>query len=178
VDFSRRDFLTKNHFSTAEHRDILLSDNHVRILNIKRDIRDVVTSAYYHYRREEGYSASFKQYYWDRGRYVAENVRAYHELWDGSSHLVYVSSYKDLKNNFSDECKRISNFIDIDISKEKIKKIRKETSLSGLQNKYKKVNFFRKGKIGGWKNHLTEDMEEDVKRIYKGGIKNMSKIGR
>ena len=146
VDFSRRDFLSKNHFSTAEHRNILLSDDHVRILNIRRDIRDVVTSAYYHHRREEDYTASFRQYYWDRGRYIAENVRAYHELWDGSSSRVYVSSFHELKRNFSTECDRIASFIGYNASDEEVKKIKKETSIESLKKDIKKVVFLGREK--------------------------------
>ncbi|MCS3662066.1 hypothetical protein GGP68_003504 [Salinibacter ruber] len=159
------DYLVKNHFGARDKRDLLLKHEHVRVLNIKRDLRDVVVSAYYHYRREEGYEVPFERYYWTRGRYVAERVREYHDVWDVPSTQVYVASFKALKESFPEECRRIGEFLGYDLSNTQIQDVKDNTSIKSLRESYDNDGFFRKGERGDWKNYLTHRMAEDVSRI-------------
>ncbi|MCS4174840.1 sulfotransferase domain-containing protein [Salinibacter ruber] len=172
------DYLVKNHFGSRDERDLLLKNEHVRVLNITRDLRDVVVSAYYHYRREEGYDVPFKQYYWKRGRYVAKKVREYHSVWDVPSSRVYLSSFKELKKNFAEECERIGALLGYELSVTQIQNVKDETSIQSLRKAYDNDDFFRNGKRGDWQNHLTARMEKDVSRIAdRAGIESFSVAG-
>jgi hypothetical protein len=147
----------------------------VRVLNIKRDLRDVVVSAYYHYRREEGLEVPFERYYWNRGRYVAERVREYHDVWNVSSSQVHVASFEKLKKSFAEECDRIGDFLGYDLSAAQIQNVKDETSIESLRKRYDNDDFFRKGERGDWQNHLTTRMEEDISRIAnRSGIESFS----
>jgi hypothetical protein len=162
---AENNYLVKNHFGARTERDLLLDHDYVRVLNITRDLRDVVVSAYYHYRRKRGYEEPFERYYWTRGRYVAERVRQYHDVWEVSSPKVYVASFKKLKQSFSQECERIGDFLGHDLSAAEIEAVKDETSLESLRESYDSDGFFRKGERGDWRNHLTTRMAEDVSRI-------------
>src|SRR5687768_12681908 len=48
VDFRSQDFLAKNHLARPDHRELLANRESVRLLNITRDLRDVLVSAYHH----------------------------------------------------------------------------------------------------------------------------------
>jgi hypothetical protein len=74
-----------------EQRDLILSYNDVNVLNIKRDMRDVVVSAYYHECCNSGYEGSFQDFYWQRGRTVAQRVADYHEVWSVESSRVHTA---------------------------------------------------------------------------------------
>src|SRR5690606_36975030 len=81
------DYLVKNHFGRPFERDLLLSSPHVRVLDIQRDLRDVVVSAYYHVQRKEGYAGDFATYYWEQGRTTAQEVMKYRALWAAAQSL-------------------------------------------------------------------------------------------
>ena len=169
ADLASKDYLTKNHFGSESQRDLLLSCENVKVLDIVRDIRDVVVSAYYHFRRKEKYTSSFENYYWTRGRFVAHRVQQYHKVWKVPNNRVYVSSFKALKSDFYSECRAIGQFLKRkELSDREIQEVKEETSIESLRSKYGSPDFFRKGERGDWKHHLTKRMESDIDRIENG----------
>jgi hypothetical protein len=169
--------LSKNHLSQRCHRSLLLSHEDVFVLDIERDIRDVVVSAYYHFRRMENFDMSFETFYWEREREVARSVINHHLLWRVNSPKVYVSSYERLKLDFNLEVKRIGEFLGFDLSEQEIERIKRETAIETLKKKSGKWNaktgrsgsgpLYRKGIIGDWQNHLSPEMLEDIENIKK-----------
>ena len=128
LDYSNTDYLIKNHFGRAEERDLLLSSPNVFVLDITRDLKDVIVSAY-HYRqhRAADFNAKFKHFYWVKGRYVADMVRSYHETWNGANGAnVFVASYERLKSDFETEVGRMGKFLRLELSPDDIARI-KET---------------------------------------------------
>ena len=175
VDYSSNNYLCKNHFGRKKERELILSYSDVFVVGIKRDIRDVVVSAYYHYRRVEGYSESFKTYYWTRGRRVAESVRNYNQTWNIKSPNLYVSSYESLKSDPHLEIKNIANLLGFFIAEETINRILKETSFEAMK-KPNDSGHARKGIVGDWQNHLDEAMIKDIEKIEEKGLGNFTKI--
>jgi hypothetical protein len=162
-------YLVKNHFGKSHERDLLLSNPHVRVLDIQRDLRDVVVSAYYHARRKEGYTSDFNTYYWEHGRKTAQEVVRYHELWAVNSPQVYVSSYERLHEQFAEEVSRIATFLNRSVSADQIDRIHEITTLDSLRERYHEQDqsqkFFRKGIIGDWQNHFDEAMLADLDKL-------------
>lgn len=187
-DLSTENYLCKNHLYKKIERDLLLSYPNVLILDIHRDLKDVVVSAYHHWRRTEGYTADFKTYYWTRGRLVANHVRRGHYLWSSAnSPQVYVSSYERLKANFQTEVQAIGQFLGFELSTTDIERIQAETTLERLREKYSEaekagelpppcgatsddIKFFRKGIVGDWQNHMTPEMVADIEHIEARGL--------
>jgi hypothetical protein len=178
-DFSKQNYLCKNHFGRRRERNLLLSYPHVSVFNIKRDLRDVVVSAYYHDCRVEGFEGSFEDYYWFLGRLHAHKVRKYHAIWDISSPQVYVSSYERLKQDFISEVNEIANFLRFNLSTHQLEEIQFRTSFERFKQGEKSTQtiqrtdetaFIRKGIVGDWKNHFNAQMLDDITAIEQNGL--------
>jgi len=156
--------LAKNHFGGRQERDLLLSHPLVRVLNITRDIRDVVTSAYHHGRLVQNNLDDFSSYYWRRGRIVAQNVLDYQIIWDLHSERYLCVSYEKLLENFSGEVKRIGLFLGHSLTVSDIERIYKATSPAVLTASYgfSDLNRFRSGTSGDWRNHFDKASEADL----------------
>ena len=171
VDCSSSNYLSKNHFGRKDHRDLLLSCEDVLILDIERDIRDVLVSAYYHFQKLGDQNVSFDTYYWEKGRRFVRRVIRFHQVWRTNSPRVYTSSYENLKLDFHVETGRIAKFLGIEASARRIEDIERETSFEELRKRSGTWNDrsgrFRKGTIGDWQRHLDAEMLEDIERIEK-----------
>lgn len=172
-----RDFVTKGHVYRRRQRDALLGGGAaVRILDIHRDLRDVVVSHYYHFLRERSVEWTFGTYYWRVGRYKAFQVIEFHRAWKDPAPNVYVSSYERLKEDFADEVRRIGAFLGIDLDSAEVERIREATSLRSMQQRRgeqdldESKRFFRKGAVGDWRNHFDESMLEDLSHVERFGL--------
>lgn len=178
LDYSNTDYLIKNHFGRAEERDLLLSSPNVFVLDITRDLKDVIVSAY-HYRqhRAADFNAKFKHFYWVKGRYVADMVRSYHETWNGANGAnVFVASYERLKSDFETEVGRMGKFLRLELSPDDIARIKENTSMGSLRKKYKddgEKKFFRKGVVGDWTNYIRGSMLRDITEIEEAGVEGL-----
>ncbi len=176
VDYRHTNYVSKNHLRTVRERDFVLAQEGVMVLSITRNLRDVVTSAYYHYRRKEGYAASFETFYWQRGRGIADFVRRYNQLWSVSSSRLHVASYERLRTDFASEVREIGRFLGLALSHEEVERIRQETTLEALREKYgqseddERPTFFRKGIVGDWESHFDARMLRDIERIEQKGM--------
>lgn len=189
-DIAGRNYISKNHLASPAHRDLLAAEASAYVFDIERDPRDVVVSNYYHDCFRNGYEGDFDSYYWSRGRYVAAELAAYHELWRTGSPRFYVSSYEALHRDFPAEARRIAAVFNIDLSDAAVDQLKADTSITKLRKAYKDdqryqgSKFFRKGEIGDWKNHFEADTLADVIRLQERGLSLLDrrnllrKIGR
>lgn len=173
-NYRDHNYIVKGHFFERWH--LLSGRPNVLIANITRDTRDVVVSAYF-YERMKGVAVgdpdeSMADYYKRRGWKVAKHVVQYNALWRKQP-ATYMSSYDALHNDFANECRRLAAFVGKTVSDEDIERIREENSLQALKQKYDERSpdgtrsFYRKGVIGDWKEHLTDDIVADIARIER-----------
>src|SRR5690606_29751897 len=107
----QENYISKNHIHDKLMRELLFKNPNVRIFNIRRDLRDVLVSAYHHHRRNLGLELSFEDYFAVRGQAVARRVIAYHQFWEApQSPRYFVSSYEGLHENFDSEVIAMANF--------------------------------------------------------------------
>ena len=171
VDYKSEDYVCKAHYDDVKIRDLLLKFDNVYILNIKRDIRDVITSAYYHFNREDGVKRTFEEFYWGKGRSLIGYINEYHNIWHPIEGKIYVSSYKRLHKDFENEVQRIFNFLNYYLKPDDLERLKEKTSMKASQKLWKEDSksteerFFRKGIIGDWKNHFTPEIEKDFNKI-------------
>jgi hypothetical protein len=147
------------------------------VLNIKRDYRDVLVSAYYHYCRTRQVKMTFDQYYRRIGRYRIVEIMEYHRAWEArDSARIFLTSYEELQANFSAEVSRLAEFLDVDLDAGTITAIRERTSfeslrrLRGQEGKPEAERFFRKGIVGDWTNHFSDAHLRDFERIAREGL--------
>lgn len=177
-DIERRNIISKNHYGKVAHRKLLLSSSHTRIVDMSRDSRDVIVSAYYDRRRRDGYQGSFEDYYWQSGRLLVNKLKRYHDVWSRPHPHIMVTSYEALKLDFCREVIKIADFLDVRVDKEDLARIRKVTNIDSLRVSYRDDaqyntegnSFFRKGEVGDWKNHFDPRMINDYERIEHNGI--------
>jgi hypothetical protein len=172
-NYRDENFIIKAHF--FEHYHQLLGRRHLKIVNIRRDTRDVVVSAYFYERlKAAGREESAVDYYHRRGRKVARMVVQYNRLWHGVPE-TYMSSYEALHSDFDGELKRLAAFVGVGIGDDDVQRLRRDTSLESLKAKYDERSadgsrsFFRKGVIGDWREHLTPQIVADIERIEQQG---------
>jgi hypothetical protein len=77
VDFRTRNFVSKQHIGEQRPRDLVLATEDVLVLDIDRDLRDVIVSAYYHHRRDGRFVGSIADFYRTEGRLIAHQVSRY-----------------------------------------------------------------------------------------------------
>jgi hypothetical protein len=176
VDFVNENYISKNHLSTVEQRDLLLKYNGVYIFDIERDPRDVVVSSYYDARNRFGYDQPFLKFYWTNGRELVAKLMAYHELWRNSGVRCHVASFEGLKNTFPSDVRGIAGTLHITLSDEEIEQLYEDTNMDKLRKKYANQElyagdkFFRKGIVGDWGNHFDNRSLNDLESILKSGI--------
>ena len=178
AEFANRDVISKNHYGKKFHRNLLLSSPDTRVLDISRDTRDVIVSSYYDECRRNGFSGSFGDYYWERGRLLVDRISRYHEVWATPHSQILVSSYESLKTQFDVEVTRIATFLGVDLDENDLARIDQATNIESLRQSYKddaqyntaENPFFRKGEVGDWKNHFDQKMIVDYEKIERKGI--------
>lgn len=169
-------YILKSHLFTQHYRDIALSNKHVVIINIKRDIRDAIVSHYHHMVREKKVKSDFHKYYRNIGRYKAYQLVRYHRVWDVGSRQVYTSSFELLKTEFQSEVERIGKFLGQSLSEHDIERIKFQTSIENLRKKRGEASadeqerFFRKGEIGEWQHYFSDWELNDIARIQTKGL--------
>lgn len=180
-DIQNNDFMSKNHLGQPWHRDLLMSNDNVFVFDIERDIRDVVVSSYYDDCNRHGYQRSFSDFYWDRGRYKADEVLRYHDTWRHAGSRFLMVSYAGLHRDFSAEVLPMTRMLDVELDADGLLALQEKTSMGSLRKRYqdeelyKNDKFFRKGIVGDWQNHFDDAMIADIAAIQQGGIRSLDR---
>ncbi|MCP5300258.1 MAG: sulfotransferase domain-containing protein [Chromatiaceae bacterium] len=175
-DVTNRHFLSKNHIGRPAHRDLLVSNPHVLVFDIDRDVRDMVVSAYYDDCNRNGYQGTFAKHYWERGRYLADDVIRYHALWRNTGDRFCMVSYEGLHADFASQVLPIAKMLAIELDAEGVAQLKERTSIGTLRKRYqdealyKDDKFFRRGVVGDWQNHFDKAIEDDLASIERNGI--------
>lgn len=181
--FEDRHVISKNHLEKPEHRALLLANENVRVICMTRDSRDVIVSAYYHDLRKHHFEGSFAEYYWEEGRTILPKLTLYQSTWAAPHPQMTGTSFEALKTNFSGEVSRIAGLLGLSPDAAEIERIREETSLGSLREKYQdapshrteEADFFRKGEMGDWANHFDDKMIADHDRVWRKGISSLDR---
>lgn len=175
------DFLSKNHIGQPTHRDVLLRSEHVYVFDIERNVRDMTVSSYYDECNRNGYNGGFVDYYWESGRYIADEVIRYHDLWRNSGPRFCMVSYEKLHSDFSSEVARMASALGLSLDRAAIKDLREKTSMGALRKRYEDESlyqadkFFRKGIVGDWENHFDASMRKDIGAIEMRGVRALDR---
>jgi hypothetical protein len=164
-EFAGQDWFCKQHWRSEGKYYELLRDENIRVINIVRDLRDVLVSRFYHDLRLGQASADNIAHYYFRenGRKKLQGYMEYHRFWHHPEieRQPFLSVFEYLITDFATELQRLFDYIGEPLSQSDIARIHRKTSFEN-----KKVtgegNFFRKGIIGDWRNHLTSELLEDI----------------
>jgi hypothetical protein len=166
------DYLIKAHFKPEDGmRPILLADPNVRVLNIYRDPKDVLVSAYYHFGRIGNFKGTMDEFIAARGDNLVRSLTRYHLYWDslGAEDAIFFTTYQKLHQHFDEEVFRLGRFFGWEMDSEKIRRVRENTEFSKLSGGPvpEEKRFFRKGVMGDWQRHLSTQQAERVDQIER-----------
>ncbi|XP_066553235.1 sulfotransferase 6B1 [Amia ocellicauda] len=81
--------------------------------------------------------------------------------------IMFVT-YEDLKENLSEEIKQIAKFFNFTLSEEQINTIAQESTFTVMKENSENSHgplsnvYFRRGEVGDWKNHFSEDQSKEM----------------
>jgi len=177
-DLSKRIIIKEPNGSFGANNIIELLPTSKMIL-VLRDGRDIVDSLL-DARSKDGWGATQGA---GRFKVVTKNnrvsfIKRQSKFWEIRTHLLlstfhkhdsnlrYKIKYEDLRKNTSDELKKIYDFIGIDISEDKIKKIVKEYSFENIPDNKKGIGkVTRSASPGKWKENFDEEEKNLMQEI-------------
>lgn len=167
-DLHNAHYLVKNHILELKLRDAIIDHPAIFVFNIRRDLRDVLVSAYYHFLRHQNVEMSFEAFYYEHGMTMMTQVTQFHHFWEQVQWpRYYCASYEGLHRDFAAEVRGMANFLGFSLTDEDIQRIQQNTQISQLRVQYGEADeaqenrFFRKGEVNDWKNHFTPEMLND-----------------
>ena len=149
--------------------DILLVQDNIKIINIDRDLKDVLVSHYHHLINAKKIKGDFKTYFYNWGLYKTKQILDYRRAWKDFSCLKL--KYEDLLLRNKQTIESIADYLNYDLDENQLLQIQKETDIENLRTNLKNKNlneeewFFRKGKKGDWKNYFDESMVSKINEI-------------
>ena len=171
----RNVWVSKSHIFQKEIiNEIMINQENIKIINIDRDIRDVLVSHYHHLINAKKIRGNFSKYFYKWGMYKAKQILDYRLAWKDYSCLKL--KYEDLLEKNKETVKKIAKYLDFDLSDDQFLKIQKETNIENLRENLSNKNlneekwFFRKGKKGDWENYFDEEMILKINQIKSNQI--------
>lgn len=159
----REVFVSKQHWE--RENSYLLQQPGIKVINIVRDIRDVIVSRFHHDKRTFGYPGDIGEFLHERmENMVAENVH-YHSYWINSNYAgvntYYVTSYEYLLDQYKTAARALFDFCGFPVSPTSF-----QTTLERnlFQNKSKtgEGEFFRKGRAFSFGEDLTLEQSQVI----------------
>lgn len=156
-------FVSKQHW--ARDNSYLLQQPGIKVVNIVRDIRDVIVSRFHHDKRSFGYPGDISDFLRERmENMVAENVH-YHSYWINSGYIsaetYYVTSYEYLLDQYEAAARALFGFCGFEVSQKSF-----QATLEGnlFQNKPKtgEGQFFRKGRAFSFGDDLSPEQSQMI----------------
>jgi hypothetical protein len=160
--------------------DILINQDNIKIINIDRDIKDIIVSHYHHLLNAKKISGDFKSYFYKWGKYKAKQCIDYKKAWTDYDCLKL--KYSDLINYNKATIIKMAEYLDININDEEICSIQNETDIDNLRINSKKKNlneenwFYRKGEMGDWKNFFDNEMILKIQSIESNSLSFNEKV--
>ncbi len=124
----RNIWVSKSHiFQQKIINEIMINQDSIKIINIDRDIRDVLVSHYHHLINAKKIKGDFKNYFYKWGMYKAKQILDYRLAWKDYDCLKL--KYVDLLEKNHETIKEIAKYLEIDLNKQQVLQIEKETNI-------------------------------------------------
>ncbi len=171
-DYENHHFYCKQHWSTQDKYLQLLDDRNIKVINIYRDLRDVLVSRYFHdLRLRITNSQNVIDYFKNgKGDIKLKEYIDFHVFWHANETIAqpHICNYENLQIKFENEVRKLFKFLGVEISDAEVSRLKNVTAFSKRKSTGE-GKFFRKGIIGDWKNHLTDEISHE---IYNMALEN------
>ena len=162
------------------------SNNGAKYIYLARNPRDVVVSFYHFMCQTTMGPVSFNfDGTWDEFvRYFMNGNLPYGSYFDhvlqwwsrNDNENVLFLKYEDLKKDLKGEVKIIAEFLGFQFSDEQAEAVAEQCTFQAMKNKsnntkfskiFKQSSHLRKGIVGDWKNHFSDEQLEEFNQLYK-----------
>jgi len=193
-NFKIKRFEKYNIFKSHSPFNVKFSSN--KVVYIARDVRDVVISSYYHYKKTNKIEIEFEEFFpmfldgtvWSNFGNWGEHIGSWIGAKSSDKENFLLIKYENLLQDTFTSLKTICNFLNWDASDANIEKAVENCNFEKLQkneikfenvalatkNTRKDIKFFRKGTSGEWKDVLTEDQ---LNQLYEKFGTQMKLLG-
>ncbi|CAK9298164.1 unnamed protein product [Gordionus sp. m RMFG-2023] len=172
-----------------------IMNSRCKIIYVLRNPKDVAVSFFHHHRMAKdlgNFDKDFKHFLslFLEGRVVCgswfNHVKTYWKRRDDSNLLIV--RYEDMKNNLSQTLMNISKFLGISLSDAQIMEVNNLCTFDKMKENERvnrnwvpsfdttKSTFIRKGIIGDWKNHFSQEDDHIFDAIYQLKMKEISDL--
>ncbi|KAL8610875.1 hypothetical protein ACOMHN_056730 [Nucella lapillus] len=154
----------------------IVQENKVKVVHVHRNVKDVFVSMFYHCQQIPG----CQDLTWDRFEkvFLSEKIptgnyfnylREFQDQMNKTPDMpVFLTSYEDLMEDPEKVIESLAQFLKVEASPELIKEIATATAFTNLKEADKSkihsqlppANYYRKGQVGDWKNHMTMAQSE------------------
>lgn len=175
MDQMKHPRIIKTHLSYEFLQKPVEQDN-LKVVVILRNPKDTLVSYYYMYKLPNlsnfpGSFHDFFKFHQEKRVFYGDIFEWYCSWWEKRNlPNILMVKYEDLHKDSAKEVKRIAEFMGVDLENATIKRIADETSFDNLRKipafgapekagikKPDQDKFFRKGRVGDWKNYFTDD---------------------
>nr|XP_009859123.2 sulfotransferase 1C2-like [Ciona intestinalis] len=105
--------------------------------------------------------------------YLDHVLSWYPHRFDDNVMLVY---YEDMKQNPKKEISKLAAFLGVKVNDEEVLKIARQTSFEATKQRMDEValipNFYNKGNVGNWKEHLTDEHSDRIDKMVEMKMAN------
>ncbi|XP_077975246.1 amine sulfotransferase-like [Styela clava] len=156
-----------------------IKEMEAKVIYVYRNPKDMAVS-YFHFKQNTPYASELEHLQTnDFETFVRQLIKG--EKWDStpegewypyhikswlqhkSENCIKFVAYEELKNDFQRATREIAKFLNVDRTDEEFFEIQKRCSFSQMKRKYRgKLNLFRKGVVGDWKNYFSEALGEEM----------------
>lgn len=163
-----------------------------KCIYIARNGKDVLVSYYHHEMSGRGYKGTFEQFtkLFLKGKVLHGSWFKHVAEWYAhkSRPNILFLTYEELAKDLEGTIKRIIDFCEFDIAPERLPQIVERCSFAYMK-KYepkfspmveqelllgiKRDEFIRKGKVGGWQEHMTPEQTAEFDRLYEETLGNI-----
>ncbi|MGH0160389.1 UNVERIFIED_CONTAM: hypothetical protein FKN15_061599 [Acipenser sinensis] len=146
----------------------------LQVLVIFRNPKDTAVS-YFHFYNKNPALPTFDS--WDKffSQYMSGEVMlgSYFDhavAWEKhiDSDTVKIITYEDMIENLTEGIQQVAKFFSLTLSDEQVQAIAQESTFETMKNKSKETHgqmgnvIFRKGGVGDWKNHFSEEQSKEL----------------
>lgn len=147
-----------------------------KMLHVIRNPKDVFVSLF-HFQKNFGSSENWDSFY--KSKVIGSGTNyggwlEYERTFISDRENVLVIFYEDVKLKPTEEIKRLAKFLNVECSDDLITKIADKCGFDKLKKAHvtvkkteSKVQHYRKGEIGDWKNHFTVAQSEEFDELFK-----------
>ena len=165
-----------------------LVKDHPKVIVILRNPKDSLVSYYHFYNTRKGFEPipTFSKFFemFKKKQLVFGDWFDHANGWYKQKDLdnFHVISYEEMKADHSGSVRRLAEFLEKDLNESQVQRIVEHTSLKSMKGRKSakmgsedakavvdesKSAFVRKGVVGDWKNHFSQDESEYVDELLR-----------